>query len=320
MSIAVSARAAIAGATPVQRSVGPGVAALLVFLCLLLGLNQVAMKVGTAGISPVLLAGLRSIGSCTLLTVWCVARGVPLLRRDGTLGLGLAIGLIFTLEFLLVFIGISYTHVSRAVLFFFSMPVFTALLAHRFVPGDRLTAAKIGGLAAALLGLAIVFADGFGSVTPRALLGDLFCLSAAVLWAVLTVIVKASALQHIPGEKTLLYQLVVSALLLPLLSSALGEPGFVDPTPLVWASLAYQSVVIAFGVFATWFWLMRRHPASQLASFMFLTPIFGVLAGGLLLDEPLGPLLLLGMGLVAFGIWLVNRPARRGLPSRVRPA
>src|SRR5690349_24555946 len=107
----------------------------------------------------------------------------------------------------------------------------------------------------------------------------------------------------------LVYQLGVSALVLPAVSLLLGEPGFVRPSPLVLLSLAYQIAVVAFASYVAWFWLVSRYPASRLAAFSFLTPLFGVAFGGLLLGEPVGPVLLLAVALIAAGIYLVNRPS-----------
>ena len=82
-------------------------------------------------------------------------------------------------------------------------------------------------------------------------------------------------------------------------------------TPIIAASLAYQTVWVAFITFLAWFWLMRNYPASRLVSFNFLTPIFGVIAGGLILNEPITSKLLVTLVPVGSGIYLVNRPVSR---------
>ena len=58
------------------------------------------------------------------------------------------------------------------------------------------------------------------------------------------------------------------------------------------------------------FWLIRHYPATRLAAFTLLTPLFGLLAGVGLLHEPLTARLLIACAAVAVGIALVNRPAR----------
>jgi drug/metabolite transporter (DMT)-like permease len=141
------------------------------------------------------------------------------------------------------------------------------------------------------------------------LIGDGMLLAAAVLWGATTVMIKASPLSKIIASKTLLYQLLVSAVVLPLGSILKGEAGIVSMTPLIVGSIAYQTVWVAFITYLAWFWLLRHYPPSRLASFTFLTPLFGVLAGGLLLNEPMTGMLLLALVLVGSGIYLVNRPA-----------
>jgi drug/metabolite transporter (DMT)-like permease len=74
----------------------------------------------------------------------------------------------------------------------------------------------------------------------------------------------------------------------------------------VLAAFAYQCAVVAFFSYLSWFWLLRRYLAARLSVFSFLTPLFGVLGGVLILGEPLTPAFLLAAGLVGFGILLVN--------------
>jgi len=139
------------------------------------------------------------------------------------------------------------------------------------------------------------------------LIGDSMLVIAAIFWGATTVLIKAGPLAQIAPSRTLLYQLSVSAVVLPLGSLALGEPGIVKLTFVAVASLLYQTVWIASITYLAWFWLIRHYPAARLASFSFLAPLFGVLAGWWILDEPLTAGLLLAMVLVAAGIYLVNR-------------
>ena len=304
----MSAAASAAALTPRRTAPDAGAAGLLLLLCAVWGLAQVAMKVGSEGIPPVLQGGLRSLGSGALLLLWCALRGVPLWRRDGTLGPGLLAGLLFAVEFALLYPGLALTTASRGVVFLYTAPFVVALGAHWFVPGERLTRAKTIGLLAAFAGLALAFADSLRLPSARELMGDLLCLATAVAWGATTVVIKASSLARVRAEKTLLYQLGVSALLLPPASLLLGEPWRLDITPTVAVAFAYQVVVVAFASYAAWFWLVARYPASSLAAFTFVTPIFGVAAGALLLGESVTPALLAAVALIATGIWLVNRP------------
>ena len=281
---------------------------LLVVLCASWALQQVTIKVANQGVSPVLQAGIRSIGATVLVVIWMALRREPMLRRDGTLWWGIAAGLLFAGEFLLIYWGLNFTHASRAVIFLYMSPFVVALGAQLFIPGEHLRMVQIVGLCCAFAGIAIAFRESLSFPTHRMLIGDTMLVGAAVLWGATTVLVKASPLARIRPSKTLLYQLAVSAVVLPLGSLAMNEAGIVLMTPLIVGCLAYQTVWVAFITYLAWFWLVRHYPASRLASFTFLTPLFGVLAGGVLLKEPITNTLLLSLVLVGTGIYLVNRP------------
>ncbi len=284
--------------------------ATLTVLCMCWGLNQVSVKLANEGITPFTQAAIRSFGAAVLLIGWARWRNIALFARDGTLLAGMIAGILFGIEFLLIYWGLVYTTASRAIVFIYTAPFVVAAGAHLFVPGDRLTPVRLGGLVAALAGVILAFADELSLPSPRALIGDAMCLGGAIAWGATTVLVKATKLSRISAEKTLFYQLAVSAAILGVAAVAASESGAFAPTPLVVASVAYQTVVVAFASYTAWFSLVTRYPASLLASFSFLTPVFGVLAGCLVLGEPIGLKLLGAVALIAAGIYLVNRPAR----------
>jgi drug/metabolite transporter (DMT)-like permease len=280
----------------------------MVTLCAVWGLNQVAAKVVNAGISPVLQAGLRSLVAVLLLWAWSSWRGIRLFERDGSLPAGILIGLLFATEFAFLFWGLEYTTASRAVVFLYTSPFWVALGVHLLVPGERLRRTQVLGLAAAFAGIVIAFGDGFTPSSGTQLLGDAMILAAGLFWGSTTVTVKATRLARVSANKTLFYQLGVSAIALPLLSLLLGERGIFASTPFLWGVFAFQAVIVAFVTYLVWFWLVANYPAGRLSAFTFLTPLFGVIAGALLLGEPLSAGLVVSLALVGLGIWLVNRP------------
>lgn len=282
---------------------------ILVVLCVSWGLQQVTVKIANQGISPIWQSGLRSIGSGILLLIWMAARGERFLERDGTLWYGIAAGLLFALEFVLIYWGLEFTNASRAVIFLYLSPFVVAIGAQLFIPSEKLRLIQVMGLCCAFAGIVAAFSESLTLPTYRMLIGDSMLAAAAVFWGATTVLVKASPLAKIAPSKTLLYQLAVSAVVLPLGSIAMGEPGIFHITELIIACLAYQIVWVAFVTYLAWFWLIRHYPASRLASFTFLTPLFGVIAGGTLLQEPVTSTLLLALVLVGTGIYFVNRPA-----------
>lgn len=285
---------------------------LMILFCAIWGLQQVAIKVASAGISPLWQAGLRSIGATLTVLLWCWLRSVRLVERDGTLLPGVLAGLLFAIEFALIFIGLQYTSAARGVVFLYTAPFFVALGAVWLLPQERMRPVQWVGMALAFAGVLILFGDGLSESAGNAWIGDAALLLAAVFWAATTLTVKVTRLARSSAEKTLLYQLGVSALVLPPLSIVLGEPGVFDPGWLVWASLLFQTVIVAGVSYLGWFWLVRHYPATRLSTFSFLTPVMGVLAGGLLLGETLSRAVFVALALVGTGIAVANWPARRG--------
>ena len=281
---------------------------ILLVLCMSWGLQQVAIKVANRGISPLFQSGIRSAGATAFIWIWMAVRRETMMERDGTLWWGIAAGLLFSAEFILIYWGLDYTNASRAVIFLYMSPFVVALGAQLFIPGEHLRTIQVVGLCCAFVGIVVAFGESLSYPTHRMLIGDAMLAVAAVLWGATTVLIKASPLARIKPSKTLLYQLSVSAVVLPLGSLAKNEPGIVLMTPLIAGSLIYQTVWVAFITYLSWFWLIRHYPPSRLASFTFLTPIFGVIAGGVLLNEPITASLLLALVLVGSGIYLVNRP------------
>src|SRR5262249_47514931 len=98
LTVAAAARSPI-----VHGRVDATASATLVLLCLCWGLNQVAIKVTNIGLQPVFQSGLRSFFGAILIWLWCRVRRVPLRLDDGTLAPGVIAGLLFGLEFGLMY-------------------------------------------------------------------------------------------------------------------------------------------------------------------------------------------------------------------------
>ena len=279
----------------------------MVLLCLTWGMGHVSIKLASHGIPPVLQAGIRSIIAAACLMLWARARGIPLFNADGTLGGGIAAGVLFAAEFLFLFIGLEYTTASRMSVFLYLAPCLTAAGLALFIPGERLNRLQTVGMVLAFLGIVVAFGEGFASAASN-WVGDLMGIVGAFCWAGTTVVVRTTRLSNARAEKTLYYQLAVSAVLLTALSPLMGERGIVVLDAVTVGSLLYQAVIISFASYLAWFWLMTRYLASRLSVFTFLSPLFGVLCGAVVLDEPVTSLFIASALLVGAGLYLVNRP------------
>ena len=277
----------------------------MVLCCFIWGFTQVTIKLAAADVSPVMQSGLRSMLATALLFGWTRLRGIPLFDRDGTLKAGLIAGVLFAGEFLFIYAGLAHTGASRMVVFIYIAPCLTALGLHWFVPGERLHPAQWIGILLAFCGIVVAFGDGFAS-SPASLLGDAFGVIGGVLWAATTVWIRATGLTRASPAKVLFYQLTMSSVAMPIASWLMGEPGVIAFTPIAIASLVYQGAIVAFATYLTWFWLLSRYLGGRLAVFGFLTPLFGVMAGAIVLGEPLRPAFLGALAMVGLGIWLVN--------------
>jgi drug/metabolite transporter (DMT)-like permease len=293
---------------PSARPLDAFAISLTVFLCLSWGFNQVAVKLALADIPPLIQAAIRSVGAALIVAAWARLKGLPLLARDRTLVPGIVAGVLFATEFLLIYRGLLWTTASRAVLFIYLAPFFVVLGARWFLPGDRFGRSQWLGLALSFAGMIVAFGLPTPAADPRQLLGDIMMVAAAAAWAATTLVIKASALARVSSEKTMLYQLVVSAPILALGAAVFGERMAAMPSLVPLASLVYQTVWVVSVTFVLWFALIVRYSASRLSVFTFLTPLFGVAAGHLVLGEPLTPAFAAAVALVAAGLILVNRP------------
>ena len=277
-------------------------------LCLCWGFNNVAIKIAINDIPPLIQSSLRSALAAILVGAWSAARGVPLFRRDGTLGAGLLAGTLFGLEFLLIYRGLVWTTATRAVLFVYLAPFFVVIGSKWLIPSDRFGRWQWLGLLLSFLGIAIAFGLPTPAADPNQIFGDLLSIGGALAWAATTLVIKASALNRVSAEKNLLYQLIVSAPLLAFGALLFGESITAVPSALALTAFAYQAVWVVSFTYAVWFALVVRYSATRLSVFTFLTPLFGVAAGHFVLNEPLTPAFALAVGLVAAGLLLVNRP------------
>jgi drug/metabolite transporter (DMT)-like permease len=287
---------------------GPAAFGLMVLLCAIWGFQQVAMKFATAEISPIMQAALRSGLGAVLVFAWARWRGVALFGHDASLRPGIFAGILFGLEFVFIFVGVDLTTVSRMVVFLYTAPCFTVLGLHFFVPGERMGWRQWAGVLLAFAGLVLAFID---KASGGNALGDFFGVLAALFWAATTVLIRATSLAKVTATKVLLYQLVVSAAVMFPLSWLVGERGIAGlSAPTLWA-MAYQIVVVAFASYLAWFWLLTRYLAGRLLVFSFLTPLFGVGFGMILMRDQPSLNFFAAAAMVVGGIVLVNMPARK---------
>ncbi|MDM0111662.1 DMT family transporter [Variovorax sp. J22R133] len=282
---------------------------LLIACCAFWGLQQILIKTTVAEVPPMWQATIRMIGAVVLLWLWCMWRGVKLFERDGTLPGGLLAGALFAGEFVCIYVGLQHTTASRLTVFLYTSPFVVALLLPRFVHSERLRGVQWVGLAIAFIGVVVAFSESFGHSSKERLYGDALALAAGVLWGLTTLAIRTTRLGTASAEKTLFYQIAVTAALMPFVSVLRGEQWQFSYSAYAWMSIALQTVIGAFASYLAWMWMLRHYPATRISSFTFLTPLFALVFGVALLNEPLTAQLVLALAGVGFGILLVNRRA-----------
>jgi drug/metabolite transporter (DMT)-like permease len=290
------------------RPLSPGAIALMLMLCLSWGFNQIAVKLALPDIPPMLQATIRSAGALPMLLLIARARGAKILVADGSLGPGLFAGVLFGLEFVLIYQGLLLTSASRAVVFLYTAPFFVALGSYQFL-GERLRASQWGGLALSFAGVALAIGVPQANVDANVLIGDLLIVGGGALWAATTLIAKGTALRFAAPEKALGYQVALSIPILGFAAWVSGETLTRVPGPLALSLMAYQAIWVVGLTFLLWFALVQRYSASKLSAFTFITPLFGVVASYFIMHDTLTLAFGVAALLVIAGLYLVNRPS-----------
>ena len=267
-------------------------------------------------VPPLWQASIRMAGAVVLLWLWCaVAPRAAVRARRHARRAACSRALLFAGEFTCIYIGLQHTTASRLTVFLYTSPFVVALLLPRFVPAERLRGVQWVGLAIAFAGVVLAFSESFGHSTSGQLRGDALALAAGVLWGLTTLAIRTTRLATASAEKTLFYQIAVTAAVSPLLSLLLGERWGFSYSSYAWFSICLQTAIGAFASYLAWMWMLRHYPATRISSFTFLTPLFALVFGVVLLSEPLTLQLVLALAGVALGDRAGEPAARRGIMS-----
>ena len=291
-------------AIPVRRPLDLRAVGLVILLCVVWGFQQVALKGVATNAAPVMQLALRFGGAAIFFGLWVLWREGRGAFRDGTLPSGLLLGLMFSLEFILAGEALLHTTAAHSVVFLYTAPIFTAL-GLQFLPEERLTRWQWLGIGIAFCGIVVAFLGVGGRSISELVTGDTLALLGGVSWGFSTVVLRRGRVGSAATAKTVLYQVAIAALVLGGFTVATGQ-ATIEWSPLTLLSIVFQTAIIAIGSYLVWFWLMRRYLTSRLMLLSLLTPLFGVVFGAWLLDEPIDTNFALGAALVLAGVVVVN--------------
>lgn len=288
--------------------------ALVLMLCLIWGIQQVVMKIVADDVPPVMQLAVRFAAASIFFAIWVAKLEGRRAFSDGTLPGGLLLGLLFSLEFLLVGEALNYTTAAHTIVFLYSAPIFTAL-GLQFHPEERLEPLQWVGIAAAFIGIVIAFLGPGGRPVAELIVGDVLALAGGIAWGLSNVVLRRSRVSGAVVPKTVLYQVGTATLLLFAFAAPTGQMRLVPSASAV-AALLFQTFAISIFGYLVWFWLLRHYLTSRLMLMSLMTPLFGVIFGALVLKEVVDVRFALGSLLVLSGILFVNRqPPRPPAPQ-----
>ncbi|WP_395607192.1 DMT family transporter [Pseudomonas sp. B22129] len=281
---------------------------MMIVVCAIWGLQQVAIKAAAEDVPPVLQIALRSGVAAVMVGLLLLVRRYREKCRVQTWRGGVIVGVLFAVEYIAVSVGLSYTSAAHMVIFLYTAPIFAAIGLHIRFASERLSSVQWLGIVIAFIGIAVAFyapsAPGEGWIT-RQRVGDALGVLGAIAWGATTLSIRCSKLAEAPAPLTLFYQLAGACVILAAVAGVTGQTTL-HLSGIAIASLAFQTVVFSFLSLLVWFWLLGRYLASRLGVLSFLTPLSGVVFGVWLLDEKLDTSFVFGSLLVLAGIVVVS--------------
>ena len=280
----------------------------LISFSLLLGINHVVIKIVNVGLNPIFFAGIRSFIAFLFIIIWMKFARKPIVFNKKNINICLIAGLVFALEFLFLFLALDFTSVSRNSIIYYSMPLWLTILLFFTKNKEKLSFIKLLGLILAFSGVVISVSknDSGLIINSSSLFGDFLAFLAALFWALLIIIAKNSNFNKEMPEMQLLWMVMVSGPILICFSFFIEDPIRDFQIIHIWG-LLFQSIVVVAGGFLFWLWLLSKYPASGVASFSFLTPIFTIFFGWLILSEVMTPDFIFAAFLVITGLILINK-------------
>jgi drug/metabolite transporter (DMT)-like permease len=285
-------------------------------LCGIWGSTWLFIKLGLADLPPITFAGIRFVISCAILfpLVWLRHLTLPKTRSDWLLLVGTGV-MSFSLNYGLVFWAEQYITSGLAALLQAMLPAFGLILAHIYVPAERMTWGKIGGVILGVCGVGVVFSNQLAVSGRQALAGCVAMVLSAFFAAYSNVLVKTHG-KNLNPAVIAAYQMFFG--LIPLLLYGLAFEG--NPRAFRWTALAvlcllYLAIVGSVIAFLLYYWLMQNMDVTKTMLISLVTPVVAVILGMLVLDEQLSWRTLVGGAMIIAGIGFIVVRARAPKPQ-----
>ena len=295
-------------APSVRRPVDASAVLLCTVLSFVWAVQQIAIKVALPDVDALLQVGLRSLVAalilCAINRLWFKETWIDVSVIDI-----LKVGGGFAGEFFFLALALRLTSAAHASVLLYTAPLFAAVGLSLALPEERLGLKQWAGLGTAFVGIAVAFL--YPVLTSGApadnlwWLGDIFGLAAGLSWGLCIVSLRTTRFSEAPPSQMLFWQLAAAALLNLPAAFLLGQTHFVS-TSITWGSLAFQTFGVSIASYVVWCAMLRRYLVARLGVLLFLSPLFGVALGVLVLDEVLEPCFFAGSVLVLAGLVAVQ--------------
>lgn len=275
-------------------------------LCLIWGSTWLFIKIGLTDLPPLTFAGIRFvIASAILFTIiWVRRLGLPKDRADWLLLAWTGL-LSFSLNYGLIFWGEQYISSGLAALLQATIPAFGLVIAHFYLPSERMTPVKIAGVVLGVCGVGVVFSNQLKVEGGMALAGSIAMVLSSFFVAYSNVLIKARGRALNPAILSAVQMLFG---LIPLLLIGIpleGNPFNFRWTLMAIVSLFYLALVGSVVAFLLYYWLMRNMDVTKSMLIALVTPVVAVLLGMIVLNEKLGWRTFAGGLMIMGGIGLI---------------
>ena len=291
--------------------VGFWTAAYIIFLCVLFGANAVAIKVAFEGFGVFTAATIRFSVAALVIALWAASSGRSFRLKKGQWRYLLIYALLFTAQLSFFFTGLDKTYASRGTLLINLLPFLILVMAHFFLPNDRITRRNLIGLLLGFSGVVCVFA-GKETFSRDIRIGDGLVLAATFIWAGNTVFIKR-VIDDFKPFHIVLYSMLIALPFFILEAVCFDDVALKSFSWRAVLGLAYQTFVTASFGFIAWNTLLKAYGAVALHAFVFIMPLVGVILSGWILNEPLYPNLWVALTLIVAGILVVHGRPPEGL-------
>lgn len=282
--------------------------ALLVSLSILWGGSFFFAKVAVEALPPLTLVLLRVALGAAVLGAVMAAMGVPVPRGARVWAAFCVLALLNNVvPFTLFFWGQTIIAAGLAAILNATTPLFTVLAAHVFTEDERITPAKLAGVAVGLLGVVVLVGPQALGGLNRAVWAELACLAGAVSFALAGIFGRRFARMRVAPLATSFGQLAMASVLtLPLALLIDDADALARASMAVWAAVAALAVLSTALGYIIYFRLLATVGATNVLLVTLLVPVSAILLGALVLSERLSLNAFAGMGLIGLGLALID--------------